>query len=141
MIWALDFTPTQKYLGWSEAEWALLSTMDMCLFYSCLFFYPGAFVLAYLILLKQLSQENLEAKLINGGLSKIPPMALMNFLRILLICLKDFRWRSGKIAQNIPVINASEWPQILSHCIEQEFQFLVNLTGDPKAAMPNQATG
>ena len=21
LIWALDFTPTQKYLGWSEAEW------------------------------------------------------------------------------------------------------------------------
>ena len=107
LLWALDFTPNQKSLGWSEAEWSLLSTRDMCLFYSCLFFYPGAFALAYLILLKQLNHEKLEAKLMNGGLSNIPPMALMNFLRILLIRLKDFRWRSGKIAQNIPVINAN----------------------------------
>ena len=97
----------------------------MCLFYSCLFFYSEAFALVYLILLKQLSPEKLEAKLMNGGLSNIPPMALMNFLRILLIRLKDFRWRSGNLADNIPVINANEWPQIVSHCTEQEFDDLV----------------
>ena len=77
----------------------------------------------------------------NGGLSNIPPMALMNFLRILLIHLKDFRWRSAKLADNIPVINANEWPQIFSHCTEQEFDALVKLTWDPISAMPNQATG
>ena len=78
----------------------------------------------------------------NGGLSNIPPMALMNFLRILLkFSLKDFRWRSGKIAENISVINANEWPQIFSYCTEQEFVALVKLVGNPKAAMANQATG
>ena len=141
LIWALDFTPTQKHLGWSETEWSLLSRKDMALFYRYLFFYRGVFALAYIILLKQLSPENLEAKMMNGGLSKISPMALMNFLRILLLRLKDFRWKNGKIAQNIPEINADEWPQILSHCTKQEFQFLIKLNGDPKAAMPNQATG
>ena len=95
----------------------------------------------YLILLKQLSPEDLEAKLINRGLSKISPMALMNFLRIFMLHLKDFRWKNGKIPQNIPEINADEWPQILSHCTKQEFLSLINLNGDPKAAMPNQATG
>ena len=77
----------------------------------------------------------------NGGLSNIPPMALMNFLRILLIRLKDFIWRSGNLADNIPVINANEWPQIYSHCTEQEFDNLIKLVGNPKAAMANQATG
>ena len=108
LIWAVNFTPNQKYLGWSEAEWALLSTKDMCLFYNCLFFYPEAFAMVYLILLKQLSPEKLEAKLMNGGLSNIPPMALMNFLRILLICIKDFRWRKGNLNECIPVIEPSE---------------------------------
>ena len=53
LILALDFTSIQKSLGWSEAELTLLSTKDMCLFYNCLFFYPGAFAVVYLILLKQ----------------------------------------------------------------------------------------
>ena len=75
----------------------------MAPFYRCLFFYPGVFGLAYLILLKQLSQEDLEAKLLKGGLSKISPMALMNFLRIFMLRLKDFRWKNGEIDQNIPV--------------------------------------
>ena len=104
LIWAVNFTPNQKYLGWSEADWALLSTRDMCLFYNCLFFYTEPFAMAYLILLKQLSPEKLEAKLITGGLSNIPSMALMNFLRILLIRVKDFRWRRGNLEENIPVI-------------------------------------
>ena len=77
----------------------------------------------------------------NGGLAQISPMALSNFLRILLIRLKDFRWQSGEITKNIPEIHASEWPKILSHCTEQEFQFLINIKGDSKEAMPNQVTG
>ena len=110
LIWGINFTPNQKYLGWSEADWNLLSTKDMCLFYSCLFYYPEAFAMAYLILLKQLSPEKLEAKLMGGGLSNIPPLALMNFLRILLIRIKDFRWRKGDLNECIPVIETSEWP-------------------------------
>ena len=97
--------------------------------------------MAYLILLKQLSPEKLEAKLMTGGLSNIPPMALMNFLRILLIRLKDFRWRSRNLAENIPVIQPNEWPQIYSHCTEQEFDSLIKLVGNTKATMANQATG
>ena len=60
LIWGMNFKPHQKFLGWSEADWNLLSTKDMCLFYSCLFFYSEAFALAYLILLKQLNPENIE---------------------------------------------------------------------------------
>ena len=45
------------------------------------------------------------------------------------------------MADNIIVINAYEWPQIFSHCTEQEFDDLVKLVGNPKAAMANQATG
>ena len=57
---------------------------------------------------------------------------------ILLIRLKDFRWQSGEITQNNPEIHAGEWPNIMSHCTEQEFQFLINLKEDPKVAMPKQ---
>ena len=109
----------------------------MCLFYNCLFFYPEAFAMVYLILLKQLSPEKLEAKLITGGLSNIPPMALMNFLRILLIRIKDFRWRRGDLNECIPVIEPPEWPQIASHCTEQEFDNLIKLRGNPRVAMAN----
>ena len=77
----------------------------------------------------------------NGRLAQISLIALLNLLRIFLIRLKDFRWQSGEITKNIPEIHASEWPKILSHCTEQEFQFLINLKGDPKVAMPNHATG
>ena len=55
--------------------------------------------------------------------------------------LKDFRWKNGQIAQNIPEINADEWPQILSHCTNQEFLSLINLHRDPGTEMPNQGTG
>ena len=95
--------------------------------------------MAYLILLKQLSPEKLEAKLMDGGLSNIPPLALMNFLRILLIRIKDFRWRRGDLNECIPVIEPPEWPQIASHCTEQEFDDLIKLFGNSKASMANQA--
>ena len=137
----MNFKPNQKYLGWSEADWNLLSTKDMCLFYRCLFYYPEAFAMVYLILLKQLSPEKLEAKLMGGGLSNIPPLALMNFLRILLIRIKDFRWRKGDLNECIPVIEPSEWPQIASHCTNQEFDNLIKLRENPRVAMANQATG
>ena len=76
-----------------------------------------------------------------GGLSNIPPMALMIFLRILLIHMKDFRWRRGDLDKSIPVIEPPEWPQIASHCTEQEFDNLIKLIGNPRVAMANQATG
>ena len=97
--------------------------------------------MVYLILLKQLSQEKLEAKLMGGGLSNIPPMALMNFLRILLIRIKDFGWRKGDLRECIPVIELSEWPQIASHCTNQEFDNRIKLKENPRVAMANQATG
>ena len=75
------------------------------------------------------------------GLSNIPPMTVMNFMRILLIRVKDFRWRRGNLEENIPVIQPQEWPQIASHCTEQEFDNLIKLVGNPRVAMTNQATG
>ena len=68
-------------------------------------------------------------------------MALMNFLRILVFRMKDFRWRRGDLDESIPVIEPSEWPQIVSHCTEQEFSNLIKLIGNPRVAMANQATG
>ena len=62
---------------------------------------------------QQLSQKDLEVKLMNRRLAQISPMALLNFLRIFLIRLKDFRWQSGEITKNIPEIHASEWPKII----------------------------
>ena len=68
LFWALELSSTQKQMGWSDGEWSQLSSRDMALFYCCLFFYPTIFGLAYLILLKKLSNKDLEAKLIIGGL-------------------------------------------------------------------------
>ena len=113
----------------------------MCLFYRCLFYYPEAFAMVFLILLKQLSPEKLEAKLMGGGLSNIPPMALMNCLRILLIRIKDFGWRKGYLKECILVVEPSEWPQIASHCTTQEFDDFIKLRDDPRVVMANQATG
>ena len=65
----------------------------------------------------------------------------MNFLRIYMLRLKEFRWRNGKIAQNIPDINDDEWPQILSNCTNQEFAYIINLYKKPEAMMPNGGPG
>ena len=46
-----------------------------------------------------------------------------------------------KFKENIPAIQPSEWPQISSHCTEQEFDNLIKLIGNPRVAMANQATG
>ena len=141
LIWGINFRSNQKYLEWSEADWNLLSTKDMCLFYRCLFYYPEAFAMVFLILLKQLSPEKLEAKLMGGGLSNIPPIALMKCFRILLIRIEDFGWRKGDLKECIPVVEPSEWPQIASHCTTQEFDDFIKLRDDPRVVMANQATG
>merc|ERR1712082_598438 len=141
LMWGMNLSPNQRYLGWTEADWNLLSTKDMCLFYRCFFYYPEAFAMVFIILLKQLSPEKLEAKLKGGGLSNIPPLAFMNSLRIALIRIKDYVWRKGNLNECIPAVNHQEWPQIYSHCTNIEFHNFVKLRDNPRAVMANQATG
>ena len=77
-------------MGWSVQEWDQLSAKDMALFYHCLFFYPSVFALSCLILWRQMGREEMEARMRYGGLSEIPPAALMNFLRIYMLRLHEF---------------------------------------------------
>ena len=99
----------------------------MSLFYHCLFFYPGVFALACLILWKQMGREDMEARLTTGGLSKISPAALMNFLRIYMLRLREFGWMSGDLIQNIPHVTKAEWTLILAHCTEEERITMINV--------------
>ena len=92
LIWVLEFTQEQRQMAWSLREWDQLSAKDMALFYHCLFFYPSVFALSCLILWKQMNREDMEVRLMNEGLSKIPPAALMNFLRIYMMRLHEFGW-------------------------------------------------
>ena len=90
-------------------------------------FYPAVFGLACLILWKQMSSGDLEARLMNGGLSKIPPAALINFLRIYMLRLHEFGWMTGDLIQNIPQITSEEWTVIFANCNEEQRTTLINL--------------
>ena len=43
--------------------------------------------------------------------------------------------------KNIPEITQDEWPEILSHCTNQEFTYIINLYQNPGRRMPNEGTG
>ena len=74
-----------------------------------------------------MNSEDLEARLVNGGLSKIPPAALMNFLRIYMLRLHEFGWMTGDLIQNIPQITNEEWTVIFANCTEEQCTTLINL--------------
>ena len=127
LIWVLELDKQEKRMGWSAMEWSQLSAKDMSLFYHCLFFYPGVFALSCLILWKQMGREDMEARLITGGLSRISPAALMNFLRIYMLRLREFGWMSGNLVKNIPHVTKEEWAIILANCTEEERITMINV--------------
>merc|ERR1712240_742467 len=141
LIWVLELTQHEKRMGWSTSEWGELSAKDMSLFYHCLFFYPGVFALTCLILWKQMKREDMEAQLITGGLSNISPAAIMNFLRIYMLRLKEFRWMDGNLVKNIPHINKEELNYILANSTEGERMIVLNLYQKPGNLMPNIGNG
>ena len=141
LVWVLDLNQHEKQMGWSAREWSQLSAKDMSLFYHCLFFYPSVFALSCLILWKQMGWEDMEARLAIGGLSKIPPAALMNFLRIYMLRLGEFGWMNGDLVQNIPHVNKDEWTIILANCTEEEQNTMINVYQRPGSLMPNHGNG
>ena len=78
-----------------------------------------------------MSNEDLEARLMNGGLSRIPPAALMNFLRIYMLRLHEFGWMTGDLIQNIPQITNKEWSVIFANCTDEQRTLLINLYQRP----------
>ena len=87
-----------------------------------------------------MSSGDLEARLMNGGLSKIPPAAFMNFLRIYMLRLHEFGWMTGDLIQNIPQITSEEWTVIFANCTEEQCTTLRNLYLRPGRLMPNKGT-
>ena len=85
LMWMLDFTDIQRQFGWTTREWRQLSSKDISLFYLVMFNYPNVIALSCLILWKQMSNEQIESRMMTGGLNGIPPLAFMNFLRIYMI--------------------------------------------------------
>merc|ERR1712240_619145 len=141
LIWVFELNQQEKRMGWSANEWGQLSAKDMSLFYHCLFFYPGVFALTCLILWKQMDREDMEARLITGGLSNISPAALMNFLRIYMLRLKEFGWMDGDLVKNIPHVTKEELTYILANCNEEERMTLINIYQKPGSLIPNNGSG
>ena len=83
----------------------------------------------------------MEARLTTGGLSNISPAALMNFLRIYMLRLKEFKWMDGNLVKNIPHINKEELTYILANCTEGERMIIINLYQTPGSLMPNNGNG
>ena len=83
----------------------------------------------------------MEARLTTGGLSNISPAALMNFLRIYMLRLKEFRWMDGNLVKNIPHINKEELTYILANCTEGERMIMINIYQTPGSLMPNNGSG
>ena len=137
VIWVLEFTPEQRQMAWSLREWDQLSAKDMILFYHCLFFYPSVFALSCLIPWKQMNREDMEVRLMNGGLSKFPPAALMNFLSIYMLRLHEFGWMTGNLVQNIPHRTNEEWTVILANCNDEKHTTLINVYRRLSSLMPN----
>ena len=79
-------------------------------------------------------------RLLNGGLSRIPPAALMNFLRIYMLRLHEFGWMTGDLIQNIPQITNEEWSVIFANCTDEQRTALINLYQRPGKLMPNKGT-
>ena len=88
-----------------------------------------------------MSREDMEVRLMNGGLSKIPPAALMNFLRIYMLRLHEFGWMTGNLVQNIPQMTSEEWTVILTNCNEEQRKTLINVYQRPSSLMPNNGNG
>ena len=76
----------------------------------------------------------------NGGLSKIPPAALMNFLRIYMLRLHEFGWMTGDLRENIPHITNEEWTVIFANCTEEQCTALINLYMRAGRLKPNKET-
>ena len=85
--------------------------------------------------------EDMEARLVTGGLSRISPAALMNFLRIYMLRLREFGWMSGNLVQNIPHVTKEEWTIILANCTEEERITMINVYQRPGSLMPNHGSG
>ena len=88
-----------------------------------------------------MNNEDLEARLMNGGLSRIPPAALMNILRIYMLRLHEFGWMTGELIQNIPHITNEEWPVIFANCTDEHCTTLINLYQRPGRLILNKGTG
>ena len=88
-----------------------------------------------------MNREDMEARLITGGLSNISPAALMNFLRIYMLRLKEFGWMDGDLVKNIPHVTKEELTYILANCTEDERMTIINIYQKPGSLMPNNGSG
>ena len=71
LIWALKLNDVQKQFGWTSREWGQLSPRDLSLLFHVMFEYPTIIAITCLILWKQMNNEELEHRMMNGGFSGI----------------------------------------------------------------------
>ena len=84
-----------------------------------------------------MSNEDLEYRLMNGGLARISPMVFMNFLKICMTSFNEYGWRDWSLTESIPHITRAEWLEIYKYINMDELTHMINLYQDSNQIVPN----
>ena len=85
-----------------------------------------------------MSNEELEFRMMNGGLSGIPPLAFANFLRIYMISFNEYRWRNWTFIESLPILTQNEWEEIENMMSGEQLNLIINLYRNPFQILPSQ---
>ena len=85
-----------------------------------------------------MNSEQIESRMMTGGLNGIPPLAFVNFLRIYMISFNEFRWRDWTFIESLPVLNQREWEEIQGILPQEQINLIIALYQNPHQMLPSQ---